>query len=177
MDDAARTLQGEATTAISVLDNDVDNSPADNAGEGLLITSVGVSPDGTIDQQGESFVFTPDADFFGQASFTYTVQDGRRSTDWESTATVLIDVIGRPDQPQPPTIDGVGDEYVLVRWSPPLGDAARAPVTGYILEYASAVRVRPDRLRHTDHLAPVGRPPERGDLLLPSCCGERSRHG
>ncbi|MAT04307.1 MAG: hypothetical protein CL424_04595, partial [Acidimicrobiaceae bacterium] len=107
-DDAARVLQGEPTPPIDLLANDVDNSPADLRGSGLTVTSVGVTDAGQVEQRGNSVVFTPNPDFFGEASFTYTVQDGRRSAERESTGLVTVQVVGRPAQPQPPVVDTVG---------------------------------------------------------------------
>ncbi len=137
-DDVARILQGNATPPISLLANDVDNSPAALRGDGLVVTAVGVSPDGTTQQVANTAIFTPDPDFYGTASFTYTVQDGRRSVEGESTGTVTVQVIGRPDTPQPPTITTIGNRYLIVGWSAPQGNEARAPVSGYVLEYTAA---------------------------------------
>jgi len=135
-DDVSSSLQGNLTAPISVLENDVDNSPVGLEGDGLEIVAVGVSPDGVIDRQGSDLVFTPNAEFFGTATFTYSVQDGRRSTEGESTATVTVDVIGLPDKPQPPSIASVGDQYLVVTWQPPQAETGRAPVEGYLLQYS-----------------------------------------
>jgi len=136
-DDTSRTLQGDTTDPISVLDNDVDNSPADLRGDGLEIITNGVSANGQIVRTDDSFVFAPNPDFFGQATFTYTVQDGRRSTDFEATATVSVDVIGLPDQPQPPVVASRGANYLVVNWQAPQGNSARGAVEGYELRYTS----------------------------------------
>ena len=136
--DTARTLEGRPTSSIDLLANDVDNSPQGLGGDGLLVTNVGVSPDGTVTQSGNSVVFTPDPEFFGTTTFTYTVQDGRRTAEFESTGVVTVDVVGRPAMPQPPSISSVGDRYLIVAWQAPSGDAARAPVTGYVLRYTAA---------------------------------------
>lgn len=136
--DSVRILQGSATPALAVLDNDVDNIPAGLAGSGLRVVTVGVSPNGTTQLQGNRIVFTPTPEFFGTASFTYTVQDGRRSEAGEASGTVIVDVIGRPDAPQPPSVDSVGSGYLVIGWAAPQGNAARAPVTGYTLRYTAS---------------------------------------
>ena len=136
--DSARVLQGEPTGAIDLLANDVDNSPAELRGQGLVVTTVGVTDAGRVEQRGNSVVFTPAADFYGEASFTYTVQDGRRSAERTSTGLVTVQVVGRPAQPQPPVVDTVGNRYVIVGWQAPTGEAARAPVTGYVLRYTAS---------------------------------------
>ncbi|MEM9463989.1 MAG: Ig-like domain-containing protein [Actinomycetota bacterium] len=138
VDDDARTNQSEAVV-IPVLDNDVDQSPVELAGDGLIVSAVGVSPDGVaeIAPDEQSVTFTPTSAFFGTTSFTYTVQDGRRVSEFESTGTVTVEVIGFPDQPQPPSIDSVGDQYVVVTWQTPAGNGA--PVDGYTLAYSDSL--------------------------------------
>ena len=49
----------------------------------------------TLDADG-SFVYTPDADFFGTDSFTYKATDGDATSD---ATTVTITVNGLPDDP------------------------------------------------------------------------------
>ena len=129
--DSARILQGAATAPIDLLANDVDNSPAELRGGGLLVTAVGVTPAGEVSLQGSTVIFTPSPEFFGIATFTYTVQDGRRSVEGESTGLVTVEVVGRPDKPQPPVVDTVGNRYLIVGWRPPQGEgsAPRSPAT------------------------------------------------
>jgi len=84
LDDSANTLV-ETPIDIPVLDNDDD---AD--GDPLEVTIVSdpsnglatINPDGTIE-------YTPDADFTGVDTFTYTISDGAGGTD---TATVTVTV-------------------------------------------------------------------------------------
>jgi hypothetical protein len=136
--DSARVTQGNPTDPIPLLANDVDNSPPGLRGEGLAVTAIGVTDAGTTERVGDAVVFRPSPDFFGRASFTYTVQDGRRSAAGESSGTVTVDVVGRPATPQAPTVSAVGNQYVVVGWRAPQGDAARAPVTGYRLSYTAS---------------------------------------
>ncbi len=71
-----------------LLANDVDPN-----GQPLSLVSLTVLEGGTILQQaGGTYLFTPAADYFGQASLSYTVSDGVS----QSTATVWIDVFGVP---------------------------------------------------------------------------------
>jgi hypothetical protein len=51
----------------------------------LAIVSVQSATGGSVDFSGGDIVFTPDVDFNGRASFTYTVRD---PAGLESTATV-----------------------------------------------------------------------------------------
>jgi Ca2+-binding RTX toxin-like protein len=70
-------------------DNDVD-------GDSLVITGVGNAAHGTVALDGGNVVFTPEANYAGAASFTYTVSDGQGGT---STATVDVNVVAVNDAP------------------------------------------------------------------------------
>lgn len=133
--DEARILQGEVTPPIAVLANDIDNSPAGLEGDGLAVTSVGVTDAGSTERQGDQIVFRPNPEFFGTAMFEYTVQDGRRNAAGQSVGTVNVDVVGRPAAPNPPIVQSVGDGYLVVSWAAPPGAVGRAPATGYVLNY------------------------------------------
>nr|MBX2830352.1 cadherin-like domain-containing protein [Rhodospirillales bacterium] len=67
-----------------------------NDGAGYTLTSVQNAEHGTVslDVDG-NVVFTPDADYYGPAVFSYTVDDGTGQT---STATVTIDVKATLDE-------------------------------------------------------------------------------
>jgi len=70
-------------------DTDVDGNP-------LTITSVGGATNGTVALVGGNVVFTPNANYNGPASFTYTISDGNGGT---STATVDVTVNAVNDAP------------------------------------------------------------------------------
>lgn len=73
-------------------DHDVDNDHAD-----LVLTEVGGAVNGSVamDAQG-NITFTPTANYYGQASFTYTVIDG---VGGRSTATMVLDYLSVNDLP------------------------------------------------------------------------------
>lgn len=103
VNDAPR-LQGEQVTldedtiatmsATQLLANDHD---VDNAHSELVITSVGDAQHGTVtmDEQGQ-ITFTPVANYYGTASFSYTVSDG---VGGSSTSTVQLDYQSVNDVP------------------------------------------------------------------------------
>ena len=75
-----------------LLANDTD---AD--GDTLTIQSVQNATNGTVSIDGSgNVVFTPDAGYTGEATFTYTVSDGNGGTD---TATATINVLPQADAP------------------------------------------------------------------------------
>ncbi|WEX00469.1 retention module-containing protein [Pseudomonas nitroreducens] len=70
-------------------DSDVD-------GDSLSILSVQGAVNGTVKLDGGNVVFTPNKDFNGTGSFTYTISDGHGGT---STATVTVGVTAVNDAP------------------------------------------------------------------------------
>ena len=77
-------------TAAALVANDTDVD-----GDTLTVTAVAGATHGTVALAGDTVTFTPDANFGGAASFTYTMTDGT-ATD---TATVTVTVGGANDPP------------------------------------------------------------------------------
>lgn len=91
-DTVATNEDSPVTIPASVLlanDTDID-------GDGLSITSVQAAVNGTVTLVGGNPVFTPNANYFGPASFTYTISDGNGGT---STATVNLTIAPVNDAP------------------------------------------------------------------------------
>ncbi len=83
--DSATTDAGAAVT-LNVLANDTDLDL-----DTLSIASVGAAANGqAVENSDGTITYTPDADFFGSDSFSYTVTDGNGRTD---TATLTIEVL------------------------------------------------------------------------------------
>ncbi len=84
-------------TAASLISNDSDPN-----GDALTITAVSGATHGTVtlnvqsNPQNNSITFTPDATYTGNASFTYTVSDGRGGT---ATANVSLTVVAPGQAP------------------------------------------------------------------------------
>ncbi len=93
--------QSSATedTAMTIYAADILANDSDVDGDVITLTAVNASDDthGTVslDQNG-NVIFTPDADYNGEASFTYTIEDGKGGTD---TATVSFNVDAVNDAP------------------------------------------------------------------------------
>lgn len=110
VNDAPR-LQGESTTTdedqilhiskASLLANDHD---VDNPDSALTITGVSNASHGTAAMVGNEIVFTPDLNYNGAASFSYTVSDGAGGS---SIATVSLTINSVNDVPV------VNDELLL----------------------------------------------------------------
>jgi len=97
------TTDEDTEVTIAVLANDTD---AD--GDGLTVQSVGTAGNGLVLLNLDGTVtYSPDPDFFGADSFTYTISDGQGGTD---TATVTVTVNPVND---PPVLDPIDDQAVL----------------------------------------------------------------
>ncbi len=117
VDDNGFTIgrNGMLTLSIaSLVANDTDAN-----GDPLTITAVGGAVNGTVtlNTQNGTVVFQPDAGYFGPASFTYTVSDGRSGTD-QGTVNLTVDegpsgvsLFNPEDAPVGPVyVDGTGVE-------------------------------------------------------------------
>jgi len=88
-DDTATTDEDQTVT-INVLANDSDPD-----GDTLSISSVSAPANGSATINGDTIDYTPNPDYYGTDSFTYTITDG---TD-TATATVTVTVNGVNDAP------------------------------------------------------------------------------
>ena len=83
-------------TAIRMARGFFTGDDIDVDGDALRIVSVQKAEHGTVELTRNHVVFTPDADFHGEARFTYTISDGHGGLD---TATVRIQVNPVNDAP------------------------------------------------------------------------------
>ena len=91
-DDTADTDEDTALNYITVLTNDTDAN-----GDSLSVSSVGPASHGTVTDNNDGTInYTPNANYNGPDSFTYTVSDGKDGTD---TATVNLTVNAVNDAP------------------------------------------------------------------------------
>ena len=88
--DSASTNEDNAVT-LNTLAND-----SDPEGQSLSITTVGSAANGSTSTDGSTVTYTPNADFSGSDSFSYTVSDGAGGS---ATATVSIVVNPVNDAP------------------------------------------------------------------------------
>ncbi|MEM9342041.1 MAG: Ig-like domain-containing protein [Pseudomonadota bacterium] len=102
VDDTARTgFQTPLTVAVLANDSDED-------GDALSITGVTQGANGSVVIDGASVVYTPDAGFEGDDSFTYTISDGNGGTD---TATVSVTVDSQPNSAPDAVDDTAGTAF------------------------------------------------------------------
>ncbi|MEM7703406.1 MAG: Ig-like domain-containing protein, partial [Pseudomonadota bacterium] len=88
--DSATTLEDQPVTVpVLANDTDVDGDPLTITQASSPNGDVTINPDGTI-------TFTPDPDFNGPTTITYTVSDGNGGT---TTTTVTVDVVAVNDPP------------------------------------------------------------------------------
>ena len=114
-DDSATTAEDTPITlglADLVLPNDIDVD-----GDTLSISAVANAVNGTVVLNSDGTItFTPDANFSGEASFEYTVDDGNGGSD---SALVSVDVTPVDDQPL-----AVADTFTATEDTPFVGDVS-----------------------------------------------------
>ncbi|RDD62279.1 Ig-like domain-containing protein [Ferruginivarius sediminum] len=94
VDDSLSVQEGDSVTFDG---QDLLSNDSDSDGDALSIDSLGQPANGTIVDNGDgTYTYTPDADFSGTDSFTYTVTDNNGSQD---QATVSVEVSDTPDAP------------------------------------------------------------------------------
>jgi large repetitive protein len=129
VNDTATVAEDSGANAINVLAND---TAAPDTGETLTITAVTQGANGSvaITGGGTGLTYTPNANYCGPDSFTYTISDGNGGTD---TATVSITVTCVNDNP-----DAVNDTATVAEDSGAnainvLANDTAAPDTGETL--------------------------------------------
>lgn len=95
--DASVTTNYNTKTTVTVSATDVEGDS--------LTYSIDEKPDhGTVTNNGSSFTYTPDPNYSGRDSFTYTVSDGTNTSTQTDTGTVSITVKAEPvDNTTPPS--------------------------------------------------------------------------
>ncbi|WP_255990032.1 retention module-containing protein [Chitinolyticbacter albus] len=93
-------------TAAKLLSNDSDVD-----GDTLSIVSVQGATHGSVALVNGNVVFTPASNYYGPASFTYTISDGHGGT---STATVNLNVTSVNDAPVPQAVTASGNEDTVI---------------------------------------------------------------
>src|SRR4051812_36877235 len=77
-------------------DTDADNLAPTAANAGLTIESVTSGSGGTVTLLNGDVVFTPNANFYGTASFTYVARDAEGNLSAPATATVTVTPVNDP---------------------------------------------------------------------------------
>ena len=95
---ASADIVTQEDTSLTIQSSDLLANDTDEEGDTFSITSVSKTDDthGTVELVNGNVVFTPDADYFGDASFTYTITDENGKSD---TATVSLTVSPDNDNP------------------------------------------------------------------------------
>jgi hypothetical protein len=101
VDDAPTVAEDSSANVINVLSNDTD---VDN--DTLTVSAVTQGANGSVANNGTSVSYTPNPNFFGSDSFTYSISDGNGGND---TATVNVTVTNVQDAP-----DAVNDAATVV---------------------------------------------------------------
>jgi len=139
--DAATVAEDSSNNSINVLANDMF---APDSGETLRVTAVSDPPNGTATFTPSGVTYTPDANYFGTATFTYTIGDGNGGT---ATATATIRVNSINDQPSftdsgnQSVLEDPGEQSV-VNWASAINPGA-ANESGQVLTFHVTANSKP----------------------------------
>jgi hypothetical protein len=90
----ADTVAGTSNTPLTIASASLLSNDSDPNGDPLTISSVLDATNGTVSLVGGNVVFTPNKDYVGEASFTYTVSDGHGGTASASVSlTIAADLL------------------------------------------------------------------------------------
>jgi hypothetical protein len=107
--DDAYTTDEDTSLIVDVTTNDTDPQ-----GDPITVTAVGTPANGTAVLQPDGTVkYTPNADFFGTDTFTYTVTDGNGATD-VATVTVTVDPVNDNPDSEDDLVVTQGDDPVTI---------------------------------------------------------------
>ena len=149
VDDSASVAE-DGNTLVDVLGND-STGPANESGQALTISAVGTPAHGTAVVQSGKVKYTPNADYNGSDSFTYTATDNgttNGANDFKSdTATVSVTVTEVNDDPT-----AVADSEVRSPRTARSQLPGERPDGQRLGRPGERVRTDPDRdLRRSDH--------------------------
>lgn len=117
---------------VPVLENDSNPFP----GEPLrLVSAATVNGDGSVRVVGDQVEITPDAEFAGLFTASYTVQDATGDPERQVSGEISATVLGKPAAPSAPRVQAVGDGSVDLQLI--AGDDNGSPVTGYTVTSAT----------------------------------------
>jgi len=104
------TLSTDEDTPTTILSSELLANDTDADGDTLTISSVQDASHGTVslDTDG-NILFTPDAEYSGEATFTYTVTDGNGG---ESTATATVNITSANNAAVITVVDNTVDEDI-----------------------------------------------------------------
>ena len=134
VDDAFSTNEDEPLTIpiASLLANDTD---AENEALSLAFTFLPVN--GSISLVGADLIFTPNANFFGTASFQYAPRDASSATGQVTTVTITVNPVNDAPLVATPITDQAFNEDTAVNFTVPAG--AFTDIDNASLTYSAAL--------------------------------------
>jgi len=138
-DDGTLILEGDVLVELDVLDNDVDDQGDDFS----IVSNSQGSQGGLIGNDGDRIFYTPPENFFGEETFTYTIEDEFGAMDTATVTVVVTPVNDAPSfeltaQPDQELLEGTTDLQTVIGIAGdtsvgggPLEESSGQSLTGY----------------------------------------------
>ncbi|WP_419819170.1 Ig-like domain-containing protein [Glaciibacter flavus] len=134
IDDGPVEMKRSDTKNIDVLANDVNPFP----GTPLTIVDAQIDQPGvngaSVSHTASGITVRTGAGFTGNLSVVYRVQDATKDPSRQVQGRASVVVRDVPDTPKPPSIVGVGDSQLTVRWTAPADNNSQ--ITSYTLTWS-----------------------------------------
>lgn len=110
VDDGPITVQEDTPTSILSLTND-SAGPA-NETEEIFLDQASDPAHGTVEisADGKSFLYSPDPNFYGTDTFTYTIRDAFQATSNTATVDIVVENVNDAPTAVPTTFPGIAED-------------------------------------------------------------------
>ncbi len=133
---AADMLETSEDTPLTIAASDLAKNDSDDERDVLTVSEVAQGSNGQVSLVDGQITYTPNPDFHGTDTFTYTVSDGQTAT----TGTVTVTVAPRHDAPVAQDGAAEGDEDTVIAGSVKATDPDSASLTYSVVEAPQAVQ-------------------------------------
>lgn len=127
--DPRYTVDQGKSISVPVLDNDFN--PYEGTEELHFVGALAVTGDAVAKIDGQQITVTANGTAHGSITVNYTIGDASNDAERTDIGNLTVQVLGRPDAPERPTITDVGNATAVVSWREPPSNGS--PISGYTI--------------------------------------------